>query len=248
MSTTPAKPRSLIQRVLIPVVALLVTYFVIAYVILPLTWKTDEAIKRHRHPALDEFPKVTQNADGIPGGPLNVALIGDKSGVVNAMLAAGWKPADAITLDSSIKIAVSVVFDRPDPNAPVSNLYVFGRKQDLAFEQEIGSSADRRHHVRWWKCEPSDRLGNECWIGAVSLDIGSGVSHLTGQITHHISPDVDAQRDLLMADLNKAGQLAREYQIVGMGPTKDGRNAGGDPYHTDGMLDVGVLKAAKQGN
>ncbi len=228
------------------IVAALGGYFVIAYVILPGMWKTGEKIKKHRHPALQSAPKVTENADGIAGGPLNVALIGDEEAVIKAMLAAGWKPADPITLKSSLKIAESVVFDRPDPEAPVSALYVFGRKQDLAFEMEVGKSADRRHHVRWWKCETADQEGNLAWVGAVSLDIGSGVSHRTGQITHHVGPDMDAERDGLMSGLMNAGQLSKEYQIEGMGPTKDAHNAGGDPFHTDGMVDVGVLKSAKQ--
>ena len=235
-----------IKSLLGAVAVLLAAYFVVSYIILPGAWRTGEKIKHHRHPALASVPKVTENGQGIPGGPLNVALVGDESAVVKAMLAAGWKPADPITFDSSIKIAESVVFDRPDPDAPVSALFVFGRKQDLAFEQEIGKSADRRHHVRWWRCEETDKHGNPCWIGAVSLDIGSGVSHRTGQITHHVGPDMDAQRDLLMADLKKSGQLSREYQMPGMGPTQDDHNAGGDKFFTDGMLDVGVLKAAKE--
>ena len=237
---------SRIKSLLGAVVLLLAGYFVISYIILPGVWRTGEKVKHHRHPALESVPKVTENGQGIPGGPLNVALVGDESAVIHAMLAAGWKPADPITFDSSIKIAESVVFDRPDPDAPVSALFVFGRKQDLAFEQEIGKSADRRHHVRWWRCEKTDKHGNPCWIGAVSLDIGSGVSHRTGQITHHVGPDMDAERDLLMADLQKAGQLSREYQTPGMGPTQDGHNAGGDKFFTDGMLDVGVVKSAKE--
>jgi hypothetical protein len=240
------KETNWIKGGLIALLAALAAYFVVAYVILPRVWKTAEEIKGKRHPALDSVPKVTHNVDGVPGDPLNLGLIGERDDVIRAMLAAGWKPAEPITFESSIKIAESVVFKRPDPTAPVSNLYVFGRKQDLAFEQEIGSSANQRHHVRWWKCEKTDSQGNSCWAGAASLDVGSGVSHLTGQITHHISPDVDTQRDLVLSDLRKAGQLAREYQIVGLGPTKDGRNAGGDPYFTDGMLDVGVLKTAKE--
>ena len=237
---------SRIKALLSAVAMLLAGYFVVSYIVLPGAWRIGEKIKHDRHPALASVPKVTENRQGIPGGPLNVALIGDESAVIHAMLAADWKPADPITFDSSIKIAESVVFDRPDPVAPVSDLFVFGRKQDLAFEQEIGKSADRRHHVRWWRCKETDKQGNPCWIGAVSLDIGSGVSHRTGQITHHVGPDMDAQRDLLMADLQKAGQLSREFQMPGMGPTRDGHNAGGDTFFTDGMLDVGVLKSASE--
>ena len=246
MNAEITKRRGVIGTLAIALAIALGAYFVVAYVILPEMWKTGEEIKQHRHPALESAPKVTHNGDGIDGGPLNVALVGDEAAVVRAMLAAGWQPADPITLKSSLKIAESVVFDRPDPDAPVSALFVYGRKQDLAFEKEIGKSADRRHHVRWWKCEKTDPEGNPAWIGAVSLDIGSGVSHRTGQITHHVGPDMDAERDELMSGLMKAGQLARDYRIEGMGPAQDAHNAGGDRFHTDGMVEVGVLKSAKQ--
>ena len=77
----------------------------------------------------------------------------------------------------------------------MSPLYVFGRKQDLAFEQDVGGSADQRHHVRWWRAEPLDAAGRPLWIGDATFDRDAGISHLTGQITHHIAPDIDAERD-----------------------------------------------------
>jgi hypothetical protein len=221
----------------------LATYLIVAYGLLPLVWTE---VERGHHPALDGLPKVTNNADGIPGDPLNVALVGDEAEVVAAMLAAHWHPADPITLRSSLKIAESVVFDRPDPDAPVSPLYVFGRKQDLAFEQDMGGSADRRHHVRWWRAEPLDAAGRPLWIGDATFDRNAGISHRTGQITHHIAPDIDAERNQLMADLAEAGQLAGRYEWPGIGATQDGRNAGGDRYYTDGMVAVGVLRTAAE--
>ena len=70
--------------------------------------------------------------------------------MVQAMLGSGWDAADPITLKSSIRIASSVLRDRPYVDAPVSSLFVFGRKQDLAFEKPVGESASHRHHVRFW--------------------------------------------------------------------------------------------------
>jgi LssY C-terminus len=222
--------------------AALVAYVLLAYGVLPWLWREDE---RRRHPALDAAPKVTRNADGIPGDPLNVGLVGGQAQVVHAMLAAGWRPADAVTVRSSLEIAASVLLDRPDPDAPVSPLYVFGRRQDLAFEREVGSSADRRHHVRWWRADLLDETGRPLWIGSASFDVGAGLSHLTGQITHHIDPDVDAERDRLMEDLERAGWLVRQYDSPGVGATDAGRNAEGDRYFTDGMVHVGVLAPGK---
>jgi hypothetical protein len=221
-------------------IVIVATYLLVAYVVLPLLWQEREG---RIHPALNSAPKVTHNADGIPGDPLNVGLIGSPEQLVRAMFAMGWRPADPITFESSVKIAESVRFDRPDPDAPVSNLYVFGRKQDLSFELEVGSSAARRHHVRWWRASEPDANGRSFWIGDATFDTRSGLSHRTGQITHHIDPDVDTERDKFIADLVKAEQLQRQYQVMGVGPTQDGRNAGGDRYYTDGMLSVGVLMA-----
>ena len=67
------------------------------------------------------------------------------------------------------------------------------------------------------------------------------MSHDTGQITHHIAPDIDAERDLLMANLRDAGMVRTFFQISGTGPTLFDRNGEGDPYYTDGEVDVAVL-------
>jgi hypothetical protein len=224
--------------VLVAGIALLTAYLIATYVILPLLWLKHE---QPGYQAFESLPKVTHNAEGIPGDPLNVGLIGSREQLVGAMLAAGWRPADPTTLESSIKIAGSVLFHRPDLDAPVSNLFVFDRKQDLAFEKEVGSSASRRNHVRWWQSNEPDEEGRPSWVGSATYDIRAGLSHLTKQITHHIDPDVDAQRNQLIEDLSEAGQLQRQFQVIGVGPTQNGRNAGGDRYYTDGMLSVGVL-------
>ena len=117
---------------------------------------------------------------------------------------------------------------RPDPDAPASALYVFGRKQDLAFEQDVGGSADQRHHIRWsradarrWRPPVVDR---RCHLRSRRRS-----QHRTGQITHHVAPDIDAERDHLMTGLSAAGRLADRYQWPGIGATQKGRNAAGDP-------------------
>ena len=218
---------------------LLGLWLLAAYVILPAAWRHYE-----HHPILASAPKTTLTGQGIPGDPLNVGLIGSEGDVVRSMLAAGWSPADPITLRSSLRIAESVVFRRPDPDAPVSNLYLFGRRQDLAFEKPAGRDARRRHHVRYWRSAELGTAGVPLFLGSATFDVSVGLSHDTGQVTHHIAPDIDAQRDWLIADLTAAGRLTRIYQVTGVGATLFGRNGEGDRYDTDGELTVGVLAAA----
>ncbi len=76
---------------------------------------------------------------------------------------------------------------------PVSNLFLFGRKADLAFEKPLGDSPRERHHVRFWRTEKT-HAGRPAWIGSAAFDIGVELSRTTGQVTHHISPDSDAER------------------------------------------------------
>ena len=190
---------------------------------------------------MESAPKTTRTAQGIPGDPLNVGLIGTEEELVRALLGTGWDAADPVTLKSSIGIARSVLRDRPYADAPVSSLFVFGRKQDLAFEKPVGENASHRHHVRFWKATEYGRDGLPLWIGAVTYDRSVGFSHRTGQITHHIGGDIDAERDGLFADLRKAGWLSEEFQVTGVGATLLGRNGGGDRYYTDGELTIGVF-------
>jgi hypothetical protein len=211
--------------------AAVTAYTLLAYFVLPAIWTHYEHQKR-----LADLPMVTLTAQGIPGDPINVGLVGDAKDVLCAMQAAGWYPADPVTLRSSIEIAGSVLLDRPYRDAPVSPLYYLGRREDFAFEKPVGSSADHRNHVRFWKVLETGEEKRPVWLGDATFDRSVGVSHYTGAITHHIGADIDAERKLLAGDLEAAGMVEAKYQVTGIGPTLAGRNGGGDPYYTDGEV------------
>ena len=206
-------------------------YGLLAYLVLPELWTHYE----HQR-GLASLPMVTRTAQGIPGDAINAGLIGNEKEVLCAMNAAKWFPADRVTFRSSIEIAGSVLLDRAYPDAPVSPLFYLGRHEDLAFEKPAGKSADRRHHVRFWKVLDKGEEQRPVWLGAVTFDKGVGVSHFTGAVTHHIDADIDAERDGLVADIEEAGMATAKYQVTGVGPTLNGRNGGGDPYYTDGEV------------
>jgi hypothetical protein len=190
--------------------------------------------------ALDDAPRVTLTTTGLNGDPVNVAMVGTKDELIAAMLSAKWQPADPVTFKSSAKLVESVLLHRPDEKAPVSNLYLWKRKEDLAFEQEVGKDASRRHHVRFWESTKQVN-GRPLWLGAATFDTKIGVSHKTGLPTHHIDANIDSDRDKLLDDLKTAGRLLSTEGIEGFQPKHDGRNGGGDPFHTDGKLSLGVL-------
>lgn len=225
-----------LRRTIVTALFIAAAYALLAYIVLPAAWTHYEHQK-----GLAGRPMVTQTGQGIPGDALNVGLVGSREDVIRAMHAAGWFPADPVTLRSSIEIVGSVLLDRSYKTAPVSPLYYDKRKEDFAFEKPDGRSADRRHHVRFWRVLENGEEGRPVWLGAVTFDRGVGVSRYTGQVTHHIAPDIDAERDGLIADLAKAGMVTAIYQVTGVGPTLNGRNGEGDSYYTDGEIKIARL-------
>ena len=164
----------------------LIPYLSAAYVIAPGYWRHYE-----HQPGLEAKSMMTNTALGLPGDALNAGLEGERDDIICAMLAAGWRPADPITFRSSFKIAGSVLIRRAYLTAPVSDLYWEGRKQDLAFEKPSGVSPSHRHHVRFWLALDQGELGRPVWLGGATYDRSVGVSHYTGELTHHIAADIE---------------------------------------------------------
>ena len=222
----------------IVVVALLLVWGFVSYLLMPELWTR----YFKKHPQLGDVPDITHTGNGLPGDPLNSALVGTQAEVIRALLAAGWFPADPLSFKSSLEIAEASVLGRPYPKAPVSNLYLFGRKEDLAFEKEDGNSPRHRHHVRFWKSEKHDNQDRPYWLGSAVYDLRVGLSRETGAVTHVTAPDVDAERNFLFADLEHGGDLIDFYEVDGFHKVLEGKNGGGDPWRTDGRLFVGVTR------
>jgi hypothetical protein len=227
------------RRLAAAAIAAAALYLALAYVLAPFFWRHFE-----HQPKLAGLEATTRTALGIPGDAINVGLEDD---VLCAMHAAGWRPADPVTLSSSARIIGSVLLDRPYLDAPVSPLFYGDRKQDLAFEKPSGTSAKTRHHVRFWKALDAGDDGLPVWLGAAVFDDGLGVSHYTGQVTHHTAPDIDAERDLLTSDLAQAKKIVTNYTVSGVGPTLFARNGGGDRYFTDGDIAFTKLVSGCEG-
>jgi hypothetical protein len=216
-------------------------YLALAYVIVPALWSH----YADRHPSVDDIPPITHTSNHIPGDPINVGLIGTQLQVVHIMRSAGWRQADDLSLRSGLGIAAASVMQTSYEQAPVSSLYLFGRMQDLAFEKCVGRTTKQRHHVRFWLTEKVDADDRPLWVGAATFDRSVGLSHRTGQVTHHIEADVDRERDRLLCDLDGTEYLAETYAIRQFHKVLQGRNGGGDAWRTDGALHVAVIDSEK---
>lgn len=212
-------------------------YVACAYFVLPRVWTHYDA-----RSGGTLRPMVTATLQGRPGDPVNVGILASDVDLAHAMRTAGWFPADPVTPLSSLRIVASVLFDRPYRDAPVSPLLYEGRPEDLAFEKPVGTSAGRRQHVRLWRAPTLGGSARPLWLGSVTFDRSVGFSRYTGAVTHDIAPDIDAARNQLVADLEAGGEVAGVETQTGIGPTANGRNGEGSPYHTDGMAMIVTLR------
>jgi len=202
------------------ILALSVTYGLAAYVILPRAVRMGLKILQRRR-----VPRFTVTADGLPGDPVNLALIGTMGQLRAAFALVGWAEADPLGLVSSCRMARAFLSNKPYPTAPFSTLYLFGRGQDVGFQQALNDSPRKRHHVRFWAKSlkqveadvdrasfwlNSDRpSSDECvlWVGAGTKDIGFSLTRLTFQMTHATDSDTNAERDYIIDDLRKDGVI-----------------------------------------
>lgn len=213
--------------------ALVLLWLALAYGELPHLWSKHEHRKVGRREEI-----VSYTSQDIPADPINLRLLGDSASVKCAFRSGGWSLADPLSARSAAGIVASVVLLRPYPEAPVSSLYVQDRLQDFAFEKDEGRTAHRRHHVRLWQVAPGQ------WLGAATYDRGVGFALFTLQVTHHIGPNVDAERDAVGAMLRRSGAQYRGTQPSRIPPGQWRRNGGGDRYVTDGLIKTYALSAA----
>ena len=118
----------------------------------------------------------------------------------------------------------------------VSDLYPFGRPQDLAL-QKARDNIHQRNHLRLW-LSPICYHGKQVWVGQISRDIGSRLTiHSPTLTTHKIDPNVDEARTALAEDMAYSQNLAKYELVEGVGraPQSTPReNLTTDPYYTDG--------------
>ncbi|MGN6204635.1 LssY C-terminal domain-containing protein [Humibacter sp.] len=189
-----------------------------------------------------------RTSDGLLGDPINLALLGTQAQLETAMADAGWTRADPVTARSSWRIVTSTLLRRSYDEAPVSPLLLFGRQQDLAYQQEVLGNPAKRHHVRFWKCPDDWRLpGGERadWLGAATFDRRVGLSLFTLQVTHKIDANTDIERDYVVGSVEKADASVHVGVIQDFSTGYHARNGGGDSIITDGNLPVVDLRGIR---
>jgi LssY C-terminus len=241
----------IVDRRLPSILALALTYGFAAYIFMPRAIRTGLKILQRKR-----VPSFTITGDGLPGDPVNVVLIGTIRQLHDAFSVSGWSEADRLNLASSWRMIRAFVFNTPYPTAPFSTMYLFGRRQDIGFQKAIDNSPRKRHHIRFWAlslASAQTALGTAdfwlntdrppdgahvLWVGAGTRDTGLSLTKLSFQITHATDSDTNAERNYIIAELEK-NQAVGEILSYRAGQTLPTERV--NHYITDGEVTMANL-------
>jgi hypothetical protein len=188
--------------------------------------------------ALEALPCCVTNEDGSRNGdPLNLVVIGGLDDAFPSLVRRGWSPTEETWKGSVMRTMSSAMSRERYPYAPISDLYLYGRPQDIAL-QKARDNIHQRNHLRLWR-SPMHYRGKPVWLGQISRDIGSRLTiHSPTFTTHKIDPDVDEAALALTEDLVYSQGLRAIGFVGGVGaaPKEAPReNLTTDPYYTRGL-------------
>lgn len=246
-------------------IAVLVTYCLVAYLGIPALVRVMRMFDKPNH-----IPLYNVTGDGWASDPVNIAILArNERDFVWAMKKAGWLLADEggwRHWRNTLREGYAIAFNQPYPTAPFSNLYLFGRKQDLGFQIPVGNSPRHRHHVRFWRVTHESLMGiakdehehlgfwqklfqhfwnpkQQLWVGAAIYDSGPvAIRWRNGQITHQVHPDANFERDFIIESLNQAHVIKQVTDIKAGEPYRGRGQTIGMTIISDGYVRLCTIK------
>ena len=189
--------------------------------------------------AIEAMPCCATNEDGKgTQDPLNFVLVGEPDEALSSLVRTGWHVSAVLTRRSALKTFWSYFFSSKYKYAPISPIYLFDRRQDLAL-QKARDTARERNHLRIWRT-PLQCEGNDVWIGQISRDVGLTFNWKT-IVGHEVDPDVDEARNYLVQDMLRSQGLERLGFAKGVGAAtseEPHHMDDGSPFFTDGLRAV----------
>jgi undecaprenyl-diphosphatase len=175
------------------------------------------------------LPKYSEDILANVAEPLNIIIIapGDEA-LAAAFKDAGWQPSDKVTARSFLKSIKAAFLKEEYPTAPMTPAFWYAQVNDFGFEKTLNGTIRQRHHLRMWKSPLRTTDGKIIYVGDASYDTG-----VKWGITHTIAPDIDTERELVLADLKNSPLLIDYSKVHLVAPTL-GKNFTGDVFFTDG--------------
>jgi undecaprenyl-diphosphatase len=144
---------------------------------------------------------------------------------------AGWQAADKVNIFNIYKLAKADLLNENYSKAPITPSFWDSNVPDFNFVKLTKeNSLKNRHQLRIWKSNSVLADGSRLYVGTVNLS-----KEIKWGVIHQINPDLNAEREFLLADLNSTGRI-RKIEIKQLVEVQTGINFSGDVFFTDGEI------------
>ena len=185
-----------------------------------------------------KLPRFTESIAGKRQEPLNIIMVArDEASLASAFKAAGWQPADPVTIGTVARTVKTLLGNESYPTAPITPSFWNGKINEAGFEKPTPAHTVRqRHHVRLWKTDLVTTGNSRVFVGTISLDAG-----MKWGLMHKMKPEIDSEREALLNDLLLGGKVTAYYKNRFVEPLS-GHNFAGDIFNTDGYIFVVIIR------
>ncbi|HDZ61522.1 MAG TPA: phosphatase PAP2 family protein [Nitrospirae bacterium] len=178
----------------------------------------------------NEHMKYTETMIGEKQEPVNIIFLAkDNPHLIETLQQADWIVTDKTDISSFIRAVKAVILKTPYSSAPISPSFWNAKIQDLSFTKPIDQNTiSNAHHVKIWRTKSLSKNGNHIYVGVVNANDG-----IKWGVIPKLSPDIDAERELLYQDLHLSGNITRSQKMQ-LVESQIGTNFVGDQFFTDG--------------
>lgn len=174
--------------------------------------------------------RYSETFSGAYQEPMGFVVIArDEESFVAVMEASGWLLSDPVTFPNMLRLAEESLVGGSYDRAPMTPSFWNTHVHDFGFQKETEEgNVHARHHARFWRTPIRTGSDEIVYVGTASLDVG-----IKWLVTHRIDPDIDTERETMLADM-LSSERTEVLSKVGFVDPVLGKNFSGDPFFTDG--------------
>ncbi len=159
----------------------------------------------------NRFPKISETLLGRTQVPISFIIVGKNECIEKSLIASRWTKANEPSPANIFSVLESTI-TRKDATAPIVSPFFYNTlPTDLSFEKLAANKTGRfKHHVRLWEVPFKTDQGS-VFVATTTLD-----HRVRFGVTQRVNPDIDAERDLLLAEFKKNNSLLshRLFQFI----------------------------------
>ena len=189
---------------------------------------------------LNQLPARTVDKKHREADLIDMAFVGSKEELMGAFEAAGWKRSDTVSGRTILHQFRAFLAKTSYSSAPMSRQWFTGREPDMTLEKTFDSYG-KRDHLRIWRLEQT-AAGAPLWAAAAVRETGATLSVKQLGFMHHVSEDLDEERESILRDLVAADCVKSESLVDRPAIKHVMVNATGELLRTDGRVMMLHLK------